>query len=192
MKHIDKVRKYFNKPEKAVFSYNELRVLNIPRNYIKVLVHIMAKRKEIYRVRKGWYTFHRDPLVFIFTLPPNTAYYGLGFAAHMYNAWDQVPNPEILTYVAPRKIRSGVYFFQDTPIIVRRISRKMFFGYTLMKYRVWWIPVSTPEKTLIDIIYFDYPFIDEILENLIEKIDRNKLEKLARKTPVWKKLAKYL
>lgn len=190
MRHVDKVRKYFDRPEKAVFSYSELKVLGIPRNYIKVMLHNMARRGEVYRVRKGWYTFHRDPLVFIFTLPPNTAYYGLGFAAHLYGAWDQVPNPEIITYVAPRKVRSGMYFFMDTPIIIRKISRRMFFGYTLLKCNERLIPVSTPEKTLIDLVYYDYPFMDEILEGLLERVDREKLERMAKNAPVRKKLLK--
>jgi len=105
MKYISLVRKYFNRKDKPVFSYNELRMLDIPRNYIKVLLHHMVRRGEIVRIRRGWYSFHRDPIIFIFTLPPNTAYYGLGFAAHIYDVWEQVPNPEILTYIAPRKIR---------------------------------------------------------------------------------------
>ena len=178
MKYIRKVRRYFNRPEKPVFSYSELKTLGIPEKYAKVLIYNMIKRKEIYRVRKGWYTFHSDPLVFIFTLPPNTAYYGLGFAAHLYKAWDQVPNPEILTYVAPRKIRSGTYFFLNTPIIVRRISKKMFFGYKLLMYNRWYIPVSSPEKTLIDMVYYDYPFLDEILPSLTEIINFNDLRKM--------------
>ena len=193
MKYVEKVRKYFNRPEKSVFSYSELKALGIPEKYIKVLMYNMIKRNEVYRVRKGWYTFHKDPLVFIFALPPNTAYYGLGFAAYLYDVWDQVSNPEILTYVAPRKIRSGAHFFLNTPIIVRRISKKMFFGYRLLKHDNWYIPVSSPEKTLIDMVYYNYPFLDEILPGLTSIIDLNILHKMLTSIrSLRKKVAIYL
>jgi len=178
MKYISLVRKYFNRRDKPVFSYSELRMLDIPRNYIKVLLHHMVRRGEIVRIRRGWYSFHRDPIIFIFTLPPNTAYYGLGFAAHIYDVWDQVPNPEILTYIAPRKIRVGTYIVLNTPIIIRKISRKMFYGYGLIRYGEWNIPISTPEKILIDMVYYNYPFIDEIIPNLLEKIDIKRIKKM--------------
>ena len=188
MKYIRKIRKYFSKPEKPVFSIYELKVLEIPYNYAKTLLSLMVKKGEIVRVRKGWYTFHKDPLVFIFTLPPTTAYYGLGFAAHLHGAWTQVPNPEILTYVAPRKIRVGEYKFLDTTIIIRKISKKLFNSYMLYRYGNWLLPVSTPEKTLLDIIYYNYPFQNEIIEELIEKININKLRNLLNELPYPKRV----
>ncbi len=178
MKYIRSIRKFFKRMDKPAFSFYEVLNIDIPKNYAKVLLHNMVKRNEIYRIRKGWYTFHADPIVFIFTLPPNTSYYGLGFAAYLYGVWDQVANPEILTYVAPRKIRVGTYYFLDTPIIVRRISKRMFYGYDFLKYKEWFIPVSCPEKILIDMVYYNYPFIEEILKELIEKIDFTKLNRL--------------
>jgi len=170
MRHVDKVRTYFSRPDKPAFSVHELYALGIPPSYAKVLVHTLLSRGEVVRLRKGWYSFHRDPLVFIFTLPPHTAYYGLGFAAYIHGAWDQVPNPEVLTYAAPRKVRAGVYTVLDTPLVVRRISKKLFGSYTLVRYGDWSLPVSTPEKTLTDLFYFDYPFLDEILPHLLGKI----------------------
>ncbi|RLE58430.1 MAG: hypothetical protein DRJ32_06455 [Thermoprotei archaeon] len=188
MKYVNRIREYFNRSDKPVFSIHELRVLGIPYSYAKMLLSLMVRRGEIVRVRKGWYTFHRDPVVFIFTLPPTTAYYGLGFAAYLHGAWSQVPNPEILTYVAPRKIRVGVHSFLGVNIIVRRISRRLFNDYMLYRYENWLLPVSTPEKTLLDIIYYNYPFQDEIVDDLINKISILKIRNLLKELPYPKRI----
>lgn len=183
MKYAEKVRKLLGKPEKPAFSLYELLALGVPEPYAKLLVHNMARRGEIVRLRKGWYSFHRDPLAFVFTLPPNTAYYGLGFAAYMHGAWSQVPNPEILTFTAPRKIRAGVYHVLETPVIVHRLSRRLFGSYTPVKYGQWLLPVSTPEKTLADLVYFKYPFLDEVAEGLLGKVDWKELKRILGEYP---------
>ena len=182
-RYIQKIRLHFNRLDKPAFSIHEVRALDIPYRYAKLILHYMAKRGEIIRIRRGWYTFHQDPLVFIYTLPPGTAYYGLGFAAHIHGAWTQFPNPEILTYAAPRKIRTGIHRFPGTNIIVRRISLKLFGGYTLISYRDWLLPVSTPEKTLLDILYYKYPFRDEISRELFEKINPSEVARLLKEHP---------
>ncbi|QOJ78703.1 type IV toxin-antitoxin system AbiEi family antitoxin domain-containing protein [Infirmifilum lucidum] len=183
MKYVGKIRKYFNRPDKPVFSYYEVLALNIPSGYAKLLLHNMVRRGEIIRLRKGWYSFHRDPLAFIYTLPPHTAYYGLGFAAYMHGAWVQVPNPEILTYAAPRKIRTGIHVVLETPVIVHGIARKLFGSYTLVRHNHWLLPISTPEKTLADMLYFDYPFLDEVLDELIARINVGELRKIIAEYP---------
>jgi len=187
-KYVEKVRAYFSRPDKPAFSIHELRALGIPYSYAKLLLHHLTKKGEIIRIRRGWYTFHPDPLVFIYTLPPGTAYYGLGFAAHIHGAWAQVPNPEILTYAAPRKIRTGTHQLLDANIIVRRISPKLFGGYTLIRHGNWLLPVSTPEKTLLDILYYKYPFTDEIIEELAEKIDTQEITRLLHEHPYPKRV----
>ena len=44
-----------------------------------------------------------------------------------------------------------------------------------------WVRVSDPEKTLIDLIYFNYPFLDEILPELKRIVDRRKLRKYLKR-----------
>ena len=51
----------------------------------------------------------------------------------------------------------------------------MYFGYELKFFDNRYVRISDLEKTLIDLVYFDYPFNDEILPSLIKKIDKQKL-----------------
>ncbi|EQD66731.1 transcriptional regulator, partial [mine drainage metagenome] len=76
-------------------------------------------------------------------------YYGLEDALSLRGFWEQETNPVIIT---PRKVRNGVRQFDSRNYVVRRIDRKMFFGYTFVNYEEFYIPVSDTEKTLIDLI----------------------------------------
>ena len=55
----------------------------------------------------------------------------------------------------------------------------MFFGFQPLKFYDAWLPVSTPEKTLIDFVYFRQPLPKEALEELLKKIDGKKLGKMS-------------
>ena len=78
-------------------------------------------------------------------------------------------NPVIIT---PRKVRNGVRQFDSRNYLVRHIKRKMFFGYSLLQYGLFHIPVSDLEKTLIDLVYFDIRVPDETLVKIIRKLNR--------------------
>ena len=51
----------------------------------------------------------------------------------------------------------------------------MFFGHQSILHSQAWVTVSDPEKTIIDIIYFNYPFAGEILPALLKIADKGKL-----------------
>lgn len=178
MKHVGLVRKWLKR--QPVFSIKDLRVLlaknRISKPYSNLLVHNMLKSGELHRIAKGVYSFQSDAMVSGFAFSP--FYYGLQEALSLRNLWEQETNPVIIT---PKKIRPGLRQIMGSNVLVRRISRKMFFGFDLVKYYDFWLPVSDAEKTLIDFVYFKEHLPKEALEELAAKINKKKLGQYLKK-----------
>ncbi len=178
MKHIGLVRKAFK--GQPVFSIKDLRVLlaknHISKAYSNLLVHNMLESGELHRIAKGFYSFQSDSMVSGFAFSP--FYYGLQEALSLRNLWEQETNPVILT---PKMVRPGLRQIMDSNVLVRHISRKMFFGFNLVKYYDFWLPVSDAEKTLIDFVYFREHLPKETVKELKAKIDKKKLNQYLKK-----------
>ena len=180
MKYVNLVREHFgNHP---LFSFRDLGIFlskqGISKNYAFLLVHNLLKKGEIHRLTKGFYTFQNDVSVAGFAFSP--FYYGLQNALSLRNLWEQETNPVILT---PRKVRTGLRQVMDSNVLVRRIQRKMFFGFDLVKYYDFWLPVSDAEKTLIDFVYFKEPLPEDALSELKKKIRQKTLKSYLKKCP---------
>ncbi|MFH1447644.1 MAG: type IV toxin-antitoxin system AbiEi family antitoxin domain-containing protein [Candidatus Micrarchaeota archaeon] len=178
MKYLKDVRERFG--ASAAFTIGELQVFlgkrGISRGYLRLLIHNLLAKGEIKRISRGVYTFCDDVQVVGFGFRP--FYYGLQEALSLMNLWSQETNPVVIT---PRKVRSGVRAFDGANYLVKRINREMFFGFKMMRYQKFWIPVSDVEKTLIDFVYFKEPLnqeaIGEIRKNANEKILRGYLKR---------------
>ena len=135
----------------------------------------MKKKGKISELIKGWYSFRNSPYSIV--IPLGEAYVGLGTAAFIHGAWNQVPNVDILTTRAPTKIKVGERVVAGRKVITRKISKGMYFGYETkyVEEAKDWVRISDPEKTLMDLIYYNYPFLDEILPELVKMISRGKL-----------------
>lgn len=165
------------------------------RNYAKVLIHNLKRQGKIIELTKGVYTFKKSPYMLTKAIPKS--YVGLGSAAFLHNAWEQVTRITILSPYASSNVKIGEREIANFKVVVKKISEKMFFGYEL-KYLEEvdeWIRVSDPEKTLIDLIYFNYPFKEEILPKLSEIVNIQKLERYIRlmkrrRVKGWKKIFK--
>ncbi len=144
-------------------------------SYAKVLLHNLRRRGEVVELVKGVYTFKKSPYMIVKAIP--MSYVGLGSAAFLHGAWNQVGAITVLSPAASRTVRSGERVVAGFKVIVRRISKKMYFGYEYiyMEDLEEWIRVSDPEKTLIDLVYFRHPAIDEMPE-LIQMVDVSKVE----------------
>jgi predicted transcriptional regulator of viral defense system len=166
----------------SVFTIRDVKLFcqkfKVNKNYISLLLHNLLKNHELIRITKGKYTFQRDIQIVGFAFSP--FYYGLQDALSLRNLWTQETNPVVIT---PLKVRSGLRTFLDGNYIVRRIDRKMFFGYEMIKYRDFWIPVSDIEKTLIDFVYFKEPLSNEVLGEIKQKINKEKLRAYLKKSP---------
>ncbi|MFH0885426.1 MAG: hypothetical protein V1861_06990 [Candidatus Micrarchaeota archaeon] len=167
MKYLKQIRAEFGR--RASFTSKDLVLYlsesGISRAYLHLLLHNLMKSGELKRITLGVYTFREEAEVVGFGFSP--FYYGLQEALSLRNLWEQETNPVVIT---PKKARPGVRSFLGTNYVVRRIARKMFFGFEMMKYYDVWIPVSDAEKTLIDFVYFRLRLPDDALAEIKSRI----------------------
>ncbi len=187
MKYIEYLRKNFSDAGFPVVKLIEIKTAlksnGISDAYLKRIVNYMMHRGELKKITRGVYTLHNDITVVGFAFQP--FYYGLENALTIRKLWEQGTNPIIIT---PRKVRSGVRKFSDSNYVVQRVDNSLFFGYELVKYYDFWIPVSDLEKTLIDFFYFRHYLREDVLKELKRKISKEKLNGyLKRYTPNFKK-----
>lgn len=187
-------KQFVEKLEKSsAFSFKQIEA-KLGKNYAKTFIHTLAERGRIVKLLKGWYTFKKSP--YLITIPLGKAYIGLGTAAFLHGAWNQVPIVCVLSPNASLKARSGMRVVAGWNVLIKKISDKMYFGYEEKFFEdiEEWIRVSDIEKTLIDIVYYDYAFAGEIIPKLMEMASRKKLEKYikmmkARKVGKWKRVS---
>lgn len=186
-----KYEQFINKLKKVDFFTFKTIETKMGRNYAKVFISNQMKKGNIIRIGKGVYSFKKSPYILVKIL--GKAYIGLGSAALIHNAWDKAVNTTILTPLAGIRLRHGERIIDGYKIIIERISEKMYFGYEYKTIDDITVKVSDPEKTLIDMIYFNYPYLDEILNNLLEICEKKKLRgyvEIMRKRRIkgWKKV----
>jgi len=144
-------------------------------SYAKIFIHKLKREGKITELIKGWYSFKKSP--YLIVIPLGEAYIGLGTAAFIHNVWNQIPNIDVLTTRAPRKVKVGERIVAGRKVIIRSMNKKMYFGYETkyLEEAGARIRISDPEKTLIDLIYYNYPFLDEIFPELIKIVKKKKL-----------------
>ncbi len=162
-----KDRDYFSTKDTELF----LTQKGASKAYARLILHKLEKKGEIKRLKRGYYSFsaNLDTIGFIF----EPFYYGLQEALSLHGLWNQQTNPVVIT---TRKVRTGLRSILGRNIIVRRIKRKMFFGYEAKRVGNNFVPVSDLEKTLIDFIYFKIAIPEEVLEEIKRRIDRKRLQ----------------
>ncbi len=179
MKHIKLLREHFAKM--PVFTMRDVKLLlgrKASGKYVDLLLHNLVESGELNRISKGVYTFRTETQLVGFAFQP--FYYGLQDALSLHNLWEQETTPVVIT---PRRVRKGMRNFLGSNYLVRTINRNMFFGFKLLKYFDLWIPVSTPEKTLIDFVYFREPLTKEALQELKKKINKKTFKEFLKRTP---------
>jgi predicted transcriptional regulator of viral defense system len=174
--HIKKLREFIKSV--PVFRVRDIELLVGNRNYAHLILHKLTKKEEIKRVIKGWYSLYEDPIVSVFCFKP--AYIGLQEALSLHNLWEQETNVVIIT---TKKVRAGIREIFGNNVILRRIEPKYFFGFDLLNYENFFIPVSDIEKTLIDFVYFNETLTKETLIEIIKHIDKQKLIEYLKKYP---------
>ena len=179
MKYQKLLERLYGQP---AFSITQLKTLlgtkKISNGYLHLLVHNLLARKKLKRITKGFYSFNGDAQVVGFAFQP--FYYGLQDALSLRNLWEQETNPVVIT---PRKIRPGLRKFGESNYVVKRIERRMFFGFNMVKYGGFWIPVSDAEKTLVDFAHYNQPLDENARAELRKRIDKKKLAEYLKKTP---------
>ncbi|MCL4383484.1 MAG: hypothetical protein M1168_01590 [Candidatus Marsarchaeota archaeon] len=180
MKYISYIREHFTSSGFPVVKLFELRTAlktrGIKDMYLKRLINYLLTRGELKRITKGVYTFHEDITVVGFAFQP--FYYGLENALTIRKLWEQGTNPIVVT---PKMVRIGIRKFGNANYLVQRIPKNLFFGYELVKYYDFWIPVSDIEKTFLDLLYFKHYIREDVLKQLKSKIDKKKLKRYLKR-----------
>jgi len=180
MKFVKEIRERFRSA--PVFTLRDvaafLKAQGAAAGYAKLALHNLAAKGEIKRVTKGVYTFSTELMVAGFAFRP--FYYGLQEALSIHGLWEQETVPIVIT---PKRVRQGRKEFLGNNFIVRRIARKMFFGFGMMKYYDFWIPVSDVEKTLVDFVYFREPLSKETMLEIKKRIRKEVLEDYLSRCP---------
>ncbi|MEM3245679.1 MAG: type IV toxin-antitoxin system AbiEi family antitoxin [Candidatus Micrarchaeaceae archaeon] len=168
-----KGRIYFSSRDAEIF----LKSSGAKKDYIKLMLHNLEKRNDIFRLKRGYYTFNvnLDYIGFIFS----PFYYGLQDALSLHGFWEQETNPVIIT---TRKVRTGIREIGGRNVIIHRINRRFFFGYQSLKVGNSYVPVSDPEKTLLDFAYFRLNIPDEALKRIVQEIDMKRMHFYLKKT----------
>jgi predicted transcriptional regulator of viral defense system len=174
--HINKIREFIKSV--PVFRVRDIELLVGNRNYAHLILHKLTKKGEIKRVVKGWYSLHDDPIVSVFCFKP--AYVGLQEALSLHNLWEQETNVVVIT---TKKVRGGIREILGNNVILRTIEPKYFFGFDLIKYENFFVPVSDIEKTLIDFVYFKESLARETLREIIKRMNKQKLIEYLKKYP---------
>ena len=144
---------------------------NAPKTYLSLFLNNNLKNKKIFRLKRGVYSFNQNLENIEKAFSP--AYHGLQDALTIHNLWQQQTNTILIT---PRKIRTGEREIFENKVFLRRINRKMFFGFEEKKYFDKWITVSDIEKTLIDFAYYNEPIDNKTLQKIKKQIKKEKLE----------------
>jgi predicted transcriptional regulator of viral defense system len=176
MKYIDYVRRSLSGGAFPIFTISDLRIAlkdrKISNEYLHVLIHNLLESGEIKKITKGAYTFHDNAAVVGFAFRP--FYYGLESALSIRGMSGQGTNFVVVT---ARNVRVGVRSFEGRNYRIARIDKELLFGYGLVRYSGFWLPVSDLEKTVIDMVYFQIHIAKELIGEIKKNIDIAKMEK---------------
>jgi predicted transcriptional regulator of viral defense system len=178
VKYLPEIMELFKKT--PVVTTRDIKLYLKQKGYSYLLLSNLVKQGKIKRITKGFFTIHDDPLTSVFCFRP--AYVGLQEALSIHNLWEQETNVVIVT---TRKVRIGIHEIFGSNVLVHRINPKYFFGFTLLKYGEFFIPVSDVEKTLLDFIYFKQPLSKGTISEIKKNLDANKLKKYLKVYPRW-------
>jgi len=161
--------------EASIFTFKAVESV-VGRNYAKLLIHNLRKDGKIVELVKGVYTFKKSPYMIVKAIP--RSYIGLGSAAFLHGAWGQVTKITLLSPYVSLRVKGGEREISGQKVLLRKISEKMYFGYEFIFLDEIGelIRVSDKEKTLLDLIYFNYPFKDEIIPNLLDSLNPDRLK----------------
>jgi len=143
--------------------------------YAYLLLNIMVKKRKLFRLTRGWYSSREDPTLAVFCFKP--AYLGLQEALSIHNLWDQETNTIILTTKTIREGRRSIF---GKNVIVKRLSKNLFFGVEYKSYGGTYIPVSDIEKTFLDLLYFNQPIDGKTMKIIKKKYNHKKMDEYLR------------
>lgn len=173
-------KKSLEKTGRSYFSFYDLRKF-YPSNHqsLKVLISHWIKKKFIYHLTRGFYTFDiaRVNCLQLANELDKTSYVSLEYALYYYNLIDQVP--QLITLATQKRhkiIKANHWTFEYT-----YLNKNLFFDYEL-KNKVY---IATQEKALADLLYLIARGKRMADLNTLEKkkINQRNLYKILKKFP---------
>jgi hypothetical protein len=162
-----------------VFTYRDL-VLYLgskepkPKNLARI-VSYMKSNGKLYALKKGVYTFRKDVMVSGFAYSP--FYYGMLSALTIRELWTQSSRPDIITIKKVRATNTHIFGSRKETAFVHHIPAKYFFGFDIISYGGLRMPVSDPEKTLVDMFYYKVRLPIQNYDGLLRAISKTKIRK---------------
>lgn len=152
---------------RLVFTVGQLANLaSVPRSHAKVYAARLVERGMAWRVRRGVISLTRDTFV-IATQLVEPSYVSFYSALYLRGLVDQVPSVvECVTTRRPTR-------FEDLGLVYRRVHPALFFGYERVERGGSYVFVATPEKAVLDIVYFGLD------PGALPGLDFEKLERMA-------------
>ncbi|MCW6168959.1 MAG: type IV toxin-antitoxin system AbiEi family antitoxin domain-containing protein [Thermoplasmatales archaeon] len=150
--------------------------LGASESYIRLMLHNMVHSGKVIKIGKGIYTLQENEAVVGFKFRP--FYYGLEYALTIRKIWTQQSVPVIITRT---KANPGTRELMGIKVIVHRIGPERFFGFDYMNYDGIFVPVSDPEKTLLDFTYYGIKLDPETMTELRNRIDESKLKDYSKR-----------
>ena len=150
-------------------------VKNLPAwstDIARVLSYLKTSGR-IYSIKKGVYSATKDDAVAGFAYAP--FYYGLLSALTMRGLWTQHSRPDVMTMKRVRSSRTTVFGDADDVIFLHHVPAKYFFGFGTVRYGKFSVPVSDPEKTLIDLFYYNVRLSVQSYSGILSAIDLRRL-----------------
>jgi len=173
---VSRVREFLRKT--PVADIRSISLLTGSKQYAWFLMNYLVRRGEVNRLTKGYYTVHQDPSLFVYCLKP--AYLGLQDAMSFHNLWEQETVPVVITC---RRVRTGRREVLGHNVMVRRISKRYFFGFDFYQTGDFLLPVSDVEKTFLDMVYFG-EIRKEHLRSFKPRLSIPKLQKYMARYPL--------
>lgn len=173
MKYESAFIKFFEKQNMFVTddARRFLSRLGASEGYIRLMLHNLVRSGQLHRIGKGAYTFQRNEAIIGFRFRP--FYYGLQYALTIRRIWTQQSVPVIIT---KSKANPGVRKIMGVKVILHRINPNGFFGFEYLDYGGVFVPVSDPEKTLLDFIHYGIKLDPETMVELRKRTNKSKLQ----------------
>ena len=147
-----------------------MKALGATPAYTNFFLKYLIRGGKIVRITKGTYTFNNDAELYGFGFQP--FYYGLQHALTLNDLWSEQTAPIVIT---TRNVKTGKRDIGNARIFIKRIKPDYFFGFSNIVYGNRYLPVSDPEKTLIDFVYFRKALSGQTYADMIKDVDRKVL-----------------
>ena len=174
MPKVKDIASHFN--DWPVFTYRDAKLYYVKERNNENLARTISYMKSkgmLYSVRKGAYSFKNDDMVAGFSYAP--FYYGLLSALSIRELWTQSTRPEIITMKSVRRSSISIFGSRERTAFLHHIPAKYFFGFDILRYGSLKVPVSDPEKTLIDLLYYKIRLPIQNYSGLLKAVETGKV-----------------